>query len=190
MVAIAHEQVLGVASVGRSVVSAERRAFDAMVAEHLPALRARAQQVCRSHVDPDDVIQDALVRAFRGREQLREPARARAWLLSIVTNTFIDAIRKHKARPDRDELPDEPPAPPDEPTEALPWQTLGVAEVRAAIAKLPDELRDTYRMFALEDRDYNHIAATLGIPKATVGTRILRARKRLRAILAAELEVR
>ncbi|MCE9578811.1 MAG: sigma-70 family RNA polymerase sigma factor [Deltaproteobacteria bacterium] len=169
----------------------DRRAFDAMVAEHLPALRTRAGQLCRRHVDPDDVIQDALVRAFRGRDQLRDRDRARGWLLSIVTNTFIDALRKQRSRPDQAELPAESPAPaPEEPTAALPWQQLGEAELRAAIARLPDELRDTYRMFALENLDYVAIAAAQNIPKATVGTRLLRARKRLRALLAAELEAR
>ncbi len=190
-VALPSEALPGERAVAPTVSDRDRRAFDAMVAEHLASLRARATQLCRRHVDPDDVIQDALVRAFRGRDQLRDHARARAWLLSIVTNTFIDALRKQRSRPDQAELPAEAPAPvPDEPTEALPWQQLGEAELRAAIARLPDELRETYRMFALENRDYVAIAAAQNIPKATVGTRLLRARKRLRALLAAELEGR
>jgi RNA polymerase sigma-70 factor, ECF subfamily len=161
----------------------ERRAFDRMVAAHLPALRTRAAQMCRGAGDPDDIVQDALVRAFRARDQMREVERARGWLLSIVTNTFLDSVRRRKVRSEV-ALEVEPAAPP-APDEEAPWAHLGIEDVRAAVAQLPDDVRDTYRMFALEGRDYVAIAAALGVPKATVGTRILRARKRLRELLLA-----
>jgi RNA polymerase sigma-70 factor (ECF subfamily) len=168
---------------------ADRREFHALIGEHLPALRARAAQLCRRNLDPDDVVQDALMRAFRARDQLRDPARVRPWLLTIISNTFIDALRKQRSRPDSVELSVEPAAPePEEPVAALPWQRLGEVELRAAIERLPDELRDTYRMFAVEGRDYIAIAAAQDIPKATVGTRLLRARKRLRTLLSEALE--
>lgn len=165
---------------------AERRRFDAMVASHLPALRGRAAQMCRGREDPDDIVQDALVRAFRARDQVRDGERVRGWLLAIVTNTFLDAVRRTRSRPERVSLEHEPAAPPVD--EEAPWQGLGVEDVRAAVASLPDDVRETYRMFALEGRDYVAIAAALGIPKATVGTRILRARRRLRELLSEKLE--
>ncbi|MBP8809302.1 MAG: sigma-70 family RNA polymerase sigma factor [Kofleriaceae bacterium] len=164
-------------------LSEVRRGFDRLIAAHLPALRARAAQLCRRDLDPEDVIQDALVRAFRGRAQLADPARARGWLLAIVTNTFLDAVRRRRARPGEVALEFEPPA---EVADAdAPWAELDVDDVRAAVAALPDDVRDTYRMFALEGRDYIAIAAALGVPKSTVGTRILRARKKLREALLA-----
>lgn len=163
----------------------ERRRFDRMVEEHLPALRARAAQLCRTHGDPDDVVQDALVRAFRARAQMREQDRARGWLLTIVTNTFLDAMRRRKTRPGEVELPAEAPAAPVPDDDPAPWAQLGVDDVRAAVADLPDDVRETYRMFALDGRDYVAIAEAQGIPKATVGTRILRARKKLRELLLA-----
>jgi RNA polymerase sigma-70 factor (ECF subfamily) len=162
-----------------------RHRFDQMVATHLPALRIRASQLCRGRGDPDDVVQDALVRAFRARDQMRETERARGWLLSIVTNTFLDSLRRKKARPGEVALEIDPAAPARDDDEPAPWADLDVDDVRAAVASLPDDVRDTYRMFALEGRDYVAIAATLGIPKATVGTRILRARKKLRELLVA-----
>jgi RNA polymerase sigma-70 factor (ECF subfamily) len=163
----------------------ERRRFDQMVATHLPALRARAAQLCRGRADPDDVVQDALMRAFRSRDQMRETARARGWLLVIVTNTFLDSVRRRKARPGEVAMQVEPAAPARDDDDPSPWADLDVEDVRAAVADLPDDVRDTYRMFALEGRDYVAIAAAQGIPKATVGTRILRARKRLRDLLVA-----
>jgi RNA polymerase sigma-70 factor (ECF subfamily) len=167
---------------------AARRAFDAMAAEHLPALRARAAQLCRAHADADDVVQDALLRAFRGRASLRDRAQARGWLLTIVTNAFIDLVRRQRARRERADIDLEAapaPAPPEPPPA---WHHVSVDDVRAAVALLPDDVRDTYRMFALEGKDYLTIAAAQGVPKATIGTRIHRARARLRAILGARLE--
>ena len=65
------------------------------------------------------------------------------------------------------------------------WAHLSTDDVRAAIASLPDDVRDTYRLFALDGRDYVAIAALQNIPKATVGTRIMRARRKLRELLQA-----
>jgi RNA polymerase sigma-70 factor (ECF subfamily) len=59
--------------------------------------------------------------------------------------------------------------------------------VRRAIERLPDDVRETYRLFAIEGHDYAQIATLQHIPAATVGTRLYRARKRLRALLIAEL---
>jgi RNA polymerase sigma-70 factor (ECF subfamily) len=167
----------------RDLAPAADRAFDALIAEHLPALRARAAQLCRATVDPDDVIQDALVRAFRARGQLKDAGHARGWLLAIVTNTFLDALRRRRVRPGEVELAIDPPAPTAEVD--APWARLDVDDVRAAVAELPDDVRETYRRFALEGQDYVAIAAALGVPKGTIGSRIVRARKQLRAILAA-----
>jgi RNA polymerase sigma-70 factor (ECF subfamily) len=157
--------------------------FDALVAEHLPALRTRAAQLCRAAVDPDDLLQDALVRAFRARAQLKDAAHARGWFLAIVTNTFLDTLRRRRVRPGEVELAIDPPAPTADVD--APWAQLGVEDVRAAVAELPEDVRDTYRMFALEGRDYVAISLALGVSKGTVGSRILRARKRLRELLAA-----
>lgn len=166
---------------------ADRRAFDREVAEHLPAMRARAVQLCRGRRDHEDLVQDALVRAFRAQASQREPERVRGWLLTILTNTFLDALRREKVRPGTVEL-DEERAAPQIQEEPAPWASISMEDVREAVSELPDDVRDTYRMFALEERDYSAIAAALDIPKATVGTRILRARKRLRELLVARME--
>lgn len=161
-----------------------RDAFDALIQEHLPVLHARAVQLCRRQGDPDDLVQDAIERALRKRSQVKDPTRIRGWLLTILTNTFLDRLRRRRGR---DEVPldTELPAPViDAPS---PWELLSVDDVRAAVAELPDDVRDTYRRFALCGEDYVNISAALGVPKATVGTRISRARKRLRALLVARL---
>jgi RNA polymerase sigma-70 factor (ECF subfamily) len=164
---------------------AARQEFDALVAQHLPALRARAAQLCRSHYEPEDVVQDALVRAFVTTSRVSDPSRIRAWLLTIVTNTFIDLTRRRRRRPEHVQLVVEPANPP--PLEPGPWDQIGSDDLRRAIDRLPDDVRETYRLFALDGHDYAEIATQQQIPVATVGTRLYRARKRLRALLTAEL---
>ena len=160
-------------------------AFETLIAEYLPRMRRRAARMCRRDADADDVVQDALLRAFRSRDGLRSPERAGGWLLTIVSSTFIDSVRRRRARPTEVEMAVEPAAPDVELEVEQPWAHVSIDDVRAAVAALPDDVRDTYRMFALEGHDYTSIAATQGIPRATVGTRIHRARRHLRALLVA-----
>jgi RNA polymerase sigma-70 factor, ECF subfamily len=162
---------------------AARRRFNALVAPHVAALRVRANQLCRSNCDVDDIVQDSLLRAFLTRSQVKDPTRIRPWLLTILTRTFIDLVRKRRRRPDHVPLVDELPAP--GPVEPSPWDNIGVDDLRAAVERLPDDVRDTYRMFALECRDYVAISEAQRIPPATVGSRIFRARKQLRVLLTA-----
>jgi RNA polymerase sigma-70 factor, ECF subfamily len=158
-----------------------RSQFDVLVTPHIPALRARAIQLCRSHYDSDDIMQDALLRAFLTGSQARDPTRIRAWLLMIVTNTFIDLIRKRRRCPDHLQLVAEVPTP--EPIEPAPWDHVDSDDLRSAIDQLPDDVRETYRMFAIEGCDYATISEVQHIPPATVGSRLFRARRRLHLLL-------
>jgi len=165
------------------------RAFAALVAEHLPHLRARAVRLCRTHVDPEDLLQDALMRAFCARDQLRDVRRIRPWLLSIMGNTFIDSIRKQRTRPAQVPLELTPECEAcDDDGDTIPWQQIGDEELRAAIEQLPDDVRDTYRLFALEGKNYSEIAKIVRVNRSTVGTRLLRARQKLRELLATIVE--
>jgi RNA polymerase sigma-70 factor (ECF subfamily) len=152
----------------------------------------RARQLCRGHDDASDVVQDAFERALRTASRPRDPAdstKVRAWLLAIVFHTFIDRVRKQKQTrlvTQEIELPDVA----DEPTQALSWQDIGDEDVRVAMAKLSEDVRETYRLFALDGLSYQEISARLSIPTSTVGTRVHRARKQLRKVLAALLEQR
>lgn len=168
--------------------AAARRQFEALVAEHRPALLTRAKELCRSHFDPEDLVQDAVERALRTNSPVTDLARLRSWLLTILTNAFTDLARKRQRQPSHTELDEEMPLP--EPSKPEPWERISSEDVRAAIGRLTDDVRDTYRMFALEGRDYAAISAKLGIRSSTVGTRIHRARKQLRVLLASEVDGR
>jgi RNA polymerase sigma-70 factor (ECF subfamily) len=158
-----------------------------LVRDHQPALHAFALKLCGNPADAHDLVQDTFERALRNLGALKEGTNERAWLFTILHNLFIDRCRRKKRDPaaanvDEVELPAGEPEPPPG------WTSLGAADVRAAVAQLDDEFRRVYELHALDGRSYQEIAATLGIPQNTVGTRLLRARKKLKSILELSLE--
>jgi RNA polymerase sigma-70 factor (ECF subfamily) len=147
---------------------------------HGEYLRGLARRLCRDLSDPDDLVQDTLVRALSSN--IPEGANVRAWLSRVMQNRFIDLVRRRDARREAP-LEDVPALPA---AAELWWQSLSSEDVLRALERLPDEQRVVFRMFAFEGKSYTEIAAAQGIAKATVGTRILRARLRIREILAEE----
>jgi RNA polymerase sigma-70 factor (ECF subfamily) len=167
-----------------SIEEARRaRHVEALSRAHGDFLRALARKLCRSHFDPDDLVQDVLVKTLRS--PIPDGADERAWLARVMHNLFIDWIRRRNARRE-DALTEAVTPTPAAPEEKTWWQALTIDEVRATLARLPEEQRVTFEMFAFEGKSYDEIAAALGIAKATVGTRILRARMKIRDLLIAE----
>ena len=161
---------------------ARRRLHD-LFAAHRPAMEARAKQLCRPPLEPDDLVQDALERAITTRSPVVDPTRVRAWLLRIMTNKFIDGRRVERRLPQYVELDDNVASP--APSEPSMWEHVGPEELRVAIEKLPDDTRETYRRFTVEGQSHAEIAAAQNIPIATVASRVFRARKQLRTLLMA-----
>lgn len=164
--------------------TAER--FQRLVREHEAVVQALARKLCRSHFDADDLTQDVFERALRHFHRLAPGSSERAWLCTITRNLFIDRIRRRRTSAvasDREAI--ELPAPlPDEPPP--PWRTLEPEQLRRAVEQLGNKLREVYVMHAFEGIDYTTIAARLAIPKATVGTRLMLARQKLKQLLLDE----
>ena len=160
------------------------RAFEEVVLPHLDAAFNYARWLTKSDQDAEDVVQDAAVRALRFFSSLRNDD-ARAWLLTIVRNTWYARFSKaghaeqHAVGDDmKDERPDEQLDP-----EALVIQQQAVARVHRAIEELPVDFREVVVLRELEGLSYKEIAAVAGIPIGTVMSRLARARERLLAIL-------
>jgi RNA polymerase sigma-70 factor, ECF subfamily len=154
-----------------------------LVAEHRSAMEARAKQLCHSNFDADDLVQDALERAFRTRNPSTDPARTRGWLLRIQTNIFIDWVRKRRRLPAHVELDDNVLAP--AASERTMWEDVSPDDLCSATDRLPDDTRETYRLFTVEGLSHAEIATAQRIPVRTVATRVHRARKQLKALLMA-----
>src|SRR5260370_18999770 len=85
-----------------------RWAFEELLSEHLDALYAYALRVCGGReADAEDLLQDGVLRAFRGWAELRSPEAARAWLLTILTRTHLNpTLRAAQYRDGHRVLPD------------------------------------------------------------------------------------
>jgi len=162
--------------------------FDAAVGEHEAWLRALARRLTRSPADAEDLLQDSLEKALRAWDRFQPGTNLRAWLSAIMNNLFIDRCRAggRGAAVNLDEAR-ELPSPPRDAEPA--WAHLGEADVLAALVHVLPEFRAVYELH-LEGLGYQAIADKLGVPRATVGTRLLRARRALREVLAKTLEAR
>ncbi|HET7755652.1 MAG TPA: sigma-70 family RNA polymerase sigma factor [Steroidobacteraceae bacterium] len=162
-----------------------RGRFEAQVLAHLDAAYRFARWLCRSPGDADDVVQDAVLRAWRSFEALRGTD-ARAWLLAIVRNCHRTALARHERRASVP-LPEE-----HDPRLAAAASATGADPEHAAIAgdagralerllaALPEEHREVLVLREVEELSYREIAAVAGVPIGTVMSRLARARAAFR----------
>jgi RNA polymerase sigma-70 factor, ECF subfamily len=164
-----------------SIDDARRGRLEALSRDHRAYLGDLARRLCRSHFDPDDLVQDVMETAIKEIDRLPEDANLRAWLTRVMKNRFIDRTRRRKTAPQTTSIDDVMVAA-SAPAAADWWETLDAEDIRKRLDALPDELRVTFELFAFERASYEAISAQLGVPKGTIGTRILRARRRLKQL--------
>jgi RNA polymerase sigma factor (sigma-70 family) len=163
------------------------RAFEEVVLPHLDAAFNYARWLTKSDADAEDVVQDAAVRALRYFSSLRNDD-ARAWLLTIVRNTWYGRFSKAGSAEQRkvfDDMKDERPDEQLDP-EALVIQQQAVERVQRAIEELPVDFREVVVLREIEGLSYKEIAAVIGTPIGTVMSRLARGRERLLAVLEPE----
>jgi RNA polymerase sigma-70 factor (ECF subfamily) len=141
-----------------------------------------AYRLAGNDEDAQDLVQEALIRVRRGLERY-EPGSLEGWLARIVTNVFLDEVRRRRRRP-ADALPDDPERvlPPSPGADEV--STELSADVQAALAALPEEFRVPVVLCDVADQSYEQIAAALGVPVGTVRSRLHRGRRLLRTILS------
>jgi RNA polymerase sigma-70 factor, ECF subfamily len=133
-----------------------------------------------------DLVQDTFERALKHIHRLLPGSNIRAWLYTIMVRRYRDILRQDHLR--RAELLDEEKE--SAPVEIEPppaWMAISTEQVRAAIVHLSPELRLTFERREFDHRSYERISQETGVPTATVGTRLRRARLKLRDILSAQL---
>ena len=148
-----------------------------------PVLLVLARRMCGSEADAADVVHDTLESALQSGDRLQAVENLQAWLVTILHRRMIDLFRKRE----REQLGDPPEAPdatPDAPVADAPlWTRIDFTQLRAAVERLEPEFREVFTLHAFERRSYKDIALALDIPQNTVGTRLLRARRKLRVLL-------
>ena len=174
-------------------------AFEAMMRQHNGRLFRVARSILRDDYEAEDALQDAYLDAYRHIADFRGGAQLGTWLTRIVINHALMRLRKQKR--DRVVVPfqksgsaqDDAPADEvaDERAESPSSATLR-GEVRRLLEQRIDELplafRTVFVMREVQDLTVQETAECLGIPEATVRTRLHRARGLLRAALARDID--
>jgi RNA polymerase sigma factor (sigma-70 family) len=164
----------------------KRARFEAQVLPHLDAAYRFARWLSFSPSDADDVVQDAILRAFRGFDALRG-SDVKAWLLAIVRNCHLTAAKQQQRRafvplPEENDAQDghamiaTNPDPESDSILADQKKTL-----ERLIASLPEEHRTVLMLREIEEMDYAQIAAVTHVPIGTVMSRLARSRAALKA---------
>lgn len=153
---------------------------------HLNSLYGLALKLTRNPAAAEDLVQDTYLKAVRFWPKFRAGTNLKAWLSTILHNTFRNDRRGARRRPEDadselvDALPLE--APEEDPEARLLRAALD-SDVQAALDALPDAYREAVWLRDVEDFSYQEIADILGVPLGTVMSRIARGRKALYARL-------
>jgi RNA polymerase sigma-70 factor, ECF subfamily len=166
---------------------ADRFAQEALT--YLDHLYGTALRLTRRPADAEDLVQDTYLKAFRGRSQFEPGTNLKAWLFTILHNTFRN-MRRHDGRnpvdvdseaveqavdvSGRDRTPEQ----------LLTRQALD-ADLQAALDALPDAFRQAVWLRDVEEFSYAEIARMIDVPIGTVMSRISRGRRLLYERLAA-----
>lgn len=164
-----------------------RRLFEAALSEEI--YRCAWGYTCRlctgggvlRHADAEDLLQEALLRAYQRFHQLREKARFKGWLLCIVRTVFLDRLRRlgqpaHNLDELLEELPDRESS----------WHHDPQAELmQVALSQLRPAQRELLSLFYLEGLSLEETGQVLGIAPRIVRQRLFRAREALRQQCAA-----
>ncbi len=162
-----------------------KRDFESEALPHLDALLGLARRLTGGdEARSEDLVQDTVLKAWRSWDRFEVGTNCRAWLLTILRNTFINQYRRDMSRPAQvgfEEIAEGPGAGTlyDADPEGRVFDRLVNEHVIRAIEELPDEFRVPVVLADIEGFGYQDVADTLGIPVGTVKSRLFRGRKRL-----------
>ncbi len=158
-----------------------RQRFDSLVAVYYPDMFRYAAWLCRDRAIAEDVVQEALLRAWKSLDSLRDDGAAKQWLLTIVRRENARYFERRRLETvDIDNLTAAQSAMlAESPNEEL-------KDMRAAIFQLDDDYREPLVLQVLLGYSTNEIAAMMGLKQGAVLTRLHRARHKLMDRMAEE----
>jgi RNA polymerase sigma-70 factor (ECF subfamily) len=170
-----------------------RARFERDVMPLMNGLYSSALRMTRNPTDAEDLVQETVLRAYRGFAGFQEGTNLKAWLYRILTNSFINTYRKKQREPVTVEGPDDidewylydrlgarsvEPSAESEVLEQLPDE-----DVQRALESLPEGFRMAVLLADVQGFSYKEIAEMLDIPIGTVMSRLHRGRKALEKAL-------
>ena len=186
------------AELARRVASGDTAAFEALMRRHNRTLFRTARAILRDDAEAEDALQEAYLQAYQAIGTFRGEAKLTTWFARIVANESLMRLRKQARRADI--VPLQPAAvldgidqiadtdmgkSPERSAERLQMRRL----LEANIDALPDDYRTVFVLRAVEELSVEETAAVLGIPPATVRSRLFRARGLLREALASKMDL-
>jgi RNA polymerase sigma-70 factor (ECF subfamily) len=171
----------------------ERERFERDALPQLDLLYRAARRHTRCAADAEDLVQETMMKAYSAFHRFEDGTNIRAWLLRILTNTWIKSYHKKQCRPDEvlsDDISDAQFAAHAghssaglQSAELAALESLGDDEVREALAQLREDQRLAVYYADVEGLRYKDIALILDIPEGTVMSRLHRGRRALRELL-------
>jgi RNA polymerase sigma-70 factor, ECF subfamily len=173
---------------------ARRSDFEEIALIHLDALYGAACRLTRNARDAEDLVQETVLRAYRFWDTFEKDSNCKAWLLRILTNTFINEYQRRKrgrqvldaATAEQDAtdgvLVHEASEAQKSPERVLVERSVS-DDVQRALAALPDDFRVAVVLCDIEGLSYKEIAEVMGTPVGTVMSRLFRGRRLLQASL-------
>jgi RNA polymerase sigma-70 factor, ECF subfamily len=153
--------------------------FAAIADRHRPLLRSRARGICRNPDDAEDLVQETLAHALASFDQFRPGTNARAWLMRILGNVFLDRIKHdgvvNRAGPGLAALQPE--------SYQVILETIPDSALYAAVESLDPPHREIIELCYLQQLRRREAAEKLGLSISAVTGRVMQALKRLRATL-------
>jgi len=158
-----------------------QRNVEKLVDQHYPSLYRYAYRLSGSAADAEDLTQETFCQAQRKLGQLRDWDKAKAWLFSILRNTYLHRVRANKHAPvvSLDGVGDLP----ERLAEPLP--EVDPQCLQQALNELPEAFRTPIVLYYFEDFSYRAIAEQMELPLGTVMSRLARAKVHLRSRLLA-----
>ncbi len=154
----------------------KKQKVEQLVAAFYDPLYRYAYRLSGSPQEAEDLTQETFCQANHKLGQLRDESRAKAWLFSILRNTYLHRVRsaRQENRVPFDNLGDIP----ERPTEPLP--EVDVVQLQRALGDLPETFRTPVILYYFEDFSYREIADQMEVPLGTVMSRLARAKAFLR----------
>lgn len=154
-----------------------------------PKLYNFAHWLTQDRAEAEDLVQETYFKALKGFASFQQGTNFRAWIYKILRNTFLTSRTGLKSSMtvslDDDEDPIEPAAA--ETPESVLLAHVDRQEIENALEQLPVKFREIILLCDVEEMSYQEIAGTLAIPIGTVMSRLSRARRAMRELLAVKV---
>jgi RNA polymerase sigma-70 factor, ECF subfamily len=158
--------------------------------DYMDGLRKYAMFLTHNDASTPDLLQESYLRALGAKGRLPKDSNLKAWLFTILRNTWLNQLRRRRTAREVVDLDIagkrhlEPASDDSTDPHILYMRHIVIAQVREAISRLPAEFRQVIFLREYEGLSYREISTILDCPAGTVMSRLARARSRLRILLA------